>query len=61
MNLPKVHPDVLENLIEYLSLKYPDSLPVGAVTIEGIHIKIGNKQVINTLKEILEVQLRGVK
>lgn len=59
MNTPTINPTILSNLIEFLKLKYPDSLPANVTTLEGIHIKIGNKQVITTLEQLLELELRG--
>lgn len=52
----KITPNALAEIIEALEVKFPDKLPTTPTTMEGIHVKIGNQQVIKYLKEIAETQ-----
>ena len=41
-------------VIDYLVARHPNELPRGVTTLEQLHLKIGQQQVIETLREYLE-------
>jgi hypothetical protein len=54
--LPKVTKESLENIIDSLEDRFPNSIPKSKTTQEDIHILIGQQSVIRYLKEFLEAQ-----
>ena len=50
----KINPQDLATVIEEALKKFPDEIPRQQVTIEQIHMKIGQQQVINYLLECYE-------
>lgn len=50
----KINRDALVAVIDYLVARHPNELPRGVTTLEQLHLKIGQQQVIETLREYLE-------
>lgn len=50
----KINQDGLVAVIDYLVARFPNRLPRGVTNLDEIHIKIGNQQVIEQLREYLE-------
>ena len=48
-DIMKINPTDLAGVIESLIKTYPERLPKGKISMEEIHIRIGNQQVINHL------------
>lgn len=54
MNLPSINPTMLQEVIEYLEARYPNKLPRTPMSIDQLHMKIGEQHVIETLHELRE-------
>jgi hypothetical protein len=52
----KINQRDLDALIDILQVKFPNVLPPTSTSLENIHMKIGQQQVIKYLKEIAETQ-----
>lgn len=49
--MTKINPDTLMLVIEYLDARYPDQLPTGVTSLETLHLRIGEQNVIRSLEE----------
>lgn len=54
--LPTKEPKVTLELLEYLDSIYPNQLPNQGMTMERIHIKIGQVMVVTKLHSLYEEQ-----
>lgn len=54
--IPNITKESLENVVETLEDRFPNSLPKTRTDVEHIHILIGQQQVIRHLKELLEAK-----
>ena len=50
----KISPVVLRQLLDFLDERYPDKLPTISIDEKQLNRLIGNQDVINCIKELIE-------
>ena len=58
--IPKATPEISQELIDYLNVKFPNELPTGSqATLQNLHTRLGWRSVVDHLIQLKRLQERS--